>query len=77
MASQIEYHKGVIGWAVLVNGKPVGCIRDQRGTASGGWYISVAGMAPNGIGKNEMHRRSLRAAKLAVENHFQNLPSAV
>lgn len=67
----IEYHKGAIGWAVTIDGKPVGRIRDQRGTASGGWYISVAGMVPKSVGKNEMHRRTLKAAKRAVEEHFK------
>ena len=32
--AQVKYHKGAIGWAVTVDGKPVGRIRNQRGTAS-------------------------------------------
>ena len=61
---------GPIGIPVLRDGIPIGAIRDMRGTAVGGWLVSVSGMEPSGVGTNQNVHRTLNAAQTAINRHF-------
>jgi hypothetical protein len=66
MAGQLTYRKGPLGYAVLLDGKPFGRIRDVR--QHGGWQVSVPTLRPSGFGRGKTLFPTVRAAKAAIAN---------
>ncbi len=59
----ITYHKGPLGYAVSVNGRPVGAIRKIR---SGGWLVSIEGFRPSKATQGQHHVKTIAAARTLV-----------